>query len=223
MNLAMVPPHKKGRLGPVLIWYIYQLNKLNVEIRSNTEANLDIVRKLGPAVVVLATGAVPVVPALPGIEQNSVFTAFDVLTGRADVGHSVVIVGGGSIGCETSEFLYEMGKQVTVVEMLPELAMDMGTRDRRRMLNRLISLPITFVTSARCVKIMARGVVVTDHNGERTIPADAVILAVGTRPNNTLYPVLRAAGIDTRLAGDCWHGGKIAQAISDGLRVGLIL
>ncbi|MFC2021910.1 FAD-dependent oxidoreductase, partial [Chloroflexota bacterium] len=181
------------------------------------------IRDLGPDAVILATGAVPLIPQLPGSERRNVVTAFDLLSGRAEVGHKVVIIGGGSVGCETAEFLLEREKQVTVVEMLPELATDMGGRDRFRMLNRMTDLPIVFMTRTKCRAIVSEGIIVGDHNEERILTADTVVLAVGTTPNNALFPLLRAAGLETHMAGDCWHVGKIAQAVSDGLRLGCTL
>ncbi|MFC2001973.1 FAD-dependent oxidoreductase [Chloroflexota bacterium] len=223
INLAMVPPCKRERLAPLLMWFLTQLNKLNVEVRLNVEADVDVIRQLRPDAVILAAGAVPVIPQLPGVERRNVVTAMDILAGCADAGHKTVIIGGGSIGCETAEFLQERGKKVTVVEMLPELAGDMGVYDRFRMLNRITSSPIIFRTGTECRAIVDGGVVVSDGDREQTIAADTVVLAAGTRPNNTLFPLLRAAGVETRMAGDCWHAGKIAQAVYDGLRLGSVL
>ena len=181
-------------------------------------------RSVGPDVVILATGSEPVIPQLPGIGQGKVVTAVDVLAGRAEAGQKVLIVGGGSTGCETAEFLWAKGKDVTVVEMLPELAGDMGFRDRLRMLTRIKTLPISFITGARCNEIQTEGVRITkQENQTLSIPADTIVLAVGVKQNNALYPLLKAQEIETHLAGDCWRLGKIAGAITDGLRLGCVL
>ena len=63
----------------------------------------------------------------------------------------------------------------------------------------------------------------TKEKEEQFIGADTVVLAVGVKPNNNLFPLLKASGFTTHLAGDCWRIGRIAGAIGDGLRLGCIL
>jgi 2,4-dienoyl-CoA reductase-like NADH-dependent reductase (Old Yellow Enzyme family)/thioredoxin reductase len=224
MSLAIEIPHKRNRIKPLIDYFVDQLKRLNVETKLNTEADIDFIMNFGPDAVILATGAKPIIPQLPGIDQGNVVTAIDILTGRAKAGQKVFIIGGGSIGCETAEFLLEKGKEVTVAEMLSELASDMGFRDRLRLLMRMNTLPINFITNARCNQIREEGVMVTTkENQNQFIRSDTVILAVGTKQNNTLYPVLKAKGVETHLAGDCCRLGKIAGAITDGQRLGCTL
>lgn len=221
--LAATPPHKE-RIKLLIDYLVTQLKKLHVEIRLNTEANLEQIRNLRTDLVVLATGATPLIPQLPGIKLDHVVTAFDILTGQAEAGHKVVVIGGGSTGCETAEFLFEKGEEVTVVEMLPELASDMGFRDRVRLLSRITNLPINFLTNVKCSGIQKGEVmVVTQQGEERFIDADTVVLAVGVQPNNSLFPLLEAEGFKTYLVGNCSEGARIADAIGDGFRLGYTL
>ncbi len=224
MSLAMVPPHKRDRIEPLIDYYATQLERLKVATKLNTEAKIELIGHFGPDAVILATGAKPIIPQLPGVDQGNVVTAIDILAGRAEAGQKVLVIGGGSIGCETAEFLFEHGKEVTVAEILPELACDMGFRDRLRLLMRIHTLPINFITNARCDKIQKEGVmIIAKDSREQFIRADTVVLAVGTKQNNGLYPLLKAQGFETHLAGDCWRMGRIAGAIGDGLRLGCIL
>ncbi|MFC2067137.1 FAD-dependent oxidoreductase [Chloroflexota bacterium] len=223
LNLAMVPPHKRERIEPLITYLSTQLKKLNVEISLNTEANIELIERLQPDIVILAAGAKPVIPKLPGIDLDHVFTAIDILADQVNAGHKVVIIGGGSIGCETAELLLEREKEVTVVEMLPELAADMGFRDRVRLMTRIATLPIDYVTNARCSEIQKEGVIITKDNKQQFIRADTVVLAVGLKPNNSLLPLLMAKGFETHMAGDCWHIGRIFDAMGDGLRLGCVI
>jgi NADH dehydrogenase FAD-containing subunit len=89
---------------------------------------------------------------------------------------------------------------------------------------RIHTLPINFITNARCDKIQKEGVrITTKDSREQFIRADTVVLAVGTKQNNSLYPLLKAQGFETHMAGDCWRIARIAGAIGDGLRLGCIL
>ncbi len=224
LNAAIVPPFKRERMEPLITYLTTQLKKLNVEVRLKSEANLGLIESLKPDAVILATGATPAVPKLPGVNLDNIVTAIDVLTGKAKVGQNVAIVGGGSIGCETAEFLHEKGKKVTVIETLPKLASDMGERDRLRLMIRLNELPITFLTNAPCIEIQREGVITTDkENKKQLIKADTVVLAVGSKPNNSLFPALMDKGVETYLIGDSWHIGRIADAIGDGLKLGSLI
>ena len=224
MSLAMATSPKRKRIEPLINYFAAQLSRLHVETKLNTEANTDLITDYAPDAVIVATGANPIIPPLPGIEQGNVFTAIDILAGRVKAGQKVLIIGGGSIGCETAEFLVENGKEVTVAEILPELASDMGFRDRLRLLMRIKTLPIIFLTNAKCNEILKDGVIVTTQDSQnQSIRADTVILAVGTKQNNSLYPPLKEKGTETHLIGDCCRIGKIAGAITDGLRLGCLL
>jgi pyruvate/2-oxoglutarate dehydrogenase complex dihydrolipoamide dehydrogenase (E3) component len=136
-----------SRTDPFILidYYVTQLERLKVATKLNTEAKIELIGTFGPDVVILATGAKPIIPQLPGVDQGNVVTAIDILAGRAEAGQKVLVIGGGSIGCETAEFLFENGKEVTVAEILPELASDMGFRDRLRLLMRIHTLPINFM------------------------------------------------------------------------------
>jgi NADPH-dependent 2,4-dienoyl-CoA reductase/sulfur reductase-like enzyme len=224
MRFAMAPPHKRERIEPLIDFFVNQLDRLKVETKLNTEVGIELIEILEPDAVILATGSKPVIPELCGVNQSNVVTAIDILAGRVESGQKVLIIGGGSTGCETAEFLHAKGKEITVVEMLSELACDMGFRDRQRLLLRINTLPINFVTQATCTEIQKEGAVIKTIDGQRqVIRADTLVLAVGMKQNNALYPLLRAKGFETHLAGDCWRIAKIAGAISDGLRLGCIL
>jgi 2,4-dienoyl-CoA reductase-like NADH-dependent reductase (Old Yellow Enzyme family)/thioredoxin reductase len=223
LAVGAIPPYKQ-RLKPLISYFETQLKKLDVDIRLNTEANLDLIVSLGADVVLMAAGSSPAIPRIPGIDGKNVFTAIDILTGKVEAGKTVVVIGGGSTGCETAEFLLEKGRETIVVEMLPGLALDAGANERLRLLNRITALPIAFLTNTRCSEIKADGITVSGkENTERFIKANTVVLALGVRPNNALFQELHARGIETHMAGDCWHPGMIARAVSDGSRLGYTL
>lgn len=213
LNLAAAPPHK-DRIEPLIAYLATELNRLGVEVRLSTEATIEKIKALMPDAVVLATGSTPIIPQIPGVNLAHVVTASDILAGRAEAGPKVVVVGAGSTGCETAEFLFEKGKEVTVVEMLPELASDMGFRDRVRLLTRIAGLPIRFLTNATCSEIQKTGVRIRTEQGEgRFIEADTVVLAVGSKRNDSLLSLLDAEGLKVYPVGDCGGGKKIADAI----------
>ena len=155
--------------------------------------------------LVLATGAVPVVPPIPGVELDNVFTLHGVHDAegiRAALGkhkaRDVVIVGGGLIGVEATEALAEHGCRVTIVEMLPQI-LNMLDWEMARLLERhLESHGVRVLTDSRVTSFEGDGRlerVVTD-DGE--FPADLAILAIGVRPNVDLA---RKAGLQIGTTG----------------------
>jgi len=223
LHLAAVPPSKKELIEPFITFLAAQLSKLKVELLLNTKAGLDVVAAMKPDIVVVATGAEPVIPEFPGSHMKNVVTAFDILADQAETGNRVVVVGGGSIGLETASYLHRKGKEVVVVEMQSELASDLGPRARQRLLSRIKELSVTFHT-AECTNIKQDGVTVTTKDGkEHFVRADAVVLAVGTKQRNSFFPLLRSKGYETYLVGDCWHIGKDVGAVREGFQLGCAL
>jgi len=95
-----------------------QLHKLGVSIRLGSKTTAKRVQKDSVDVVVIATGAVPSKPEIPGVERRNVATAWDVLGGKVHVGEQVVVIGGNALGLETADFLATQRSIVDVVEML---------------------------------------------------------------------------------------------------------
>jgi 2,4-dienoyl-CoA reductase-like NADH-dependent reductase (Old Yellow Enzyme family)/thioredoxin reductase len=224
LYLATLPPDKE-RLSPLVKYFEHQLEVLKVDVKLGAEVDLETIQKLKPDVVVIATGSNASVPPIPGVNLPNVFTPKEILNSDMNLqGKRVVVVGAGSTGCETADYIYEHGADTTVIEMSAGVALEAGASDRTRMMNRLNTLPIQFLTSTRCLEIKEDGVRIADSsNAESFLPADIVVLAAGVRPNNQLFQAIHAQGIEAHMAGDCWHSGQIARAVADGARVGHLL
>ncbi len=102
-----------------------------------------------------------------------------------------MIIGGGSVGCETAEYLAEKGKKVTVIEMLDTMAEKMVNVARTILMGHLKGLGVTLLTSCKCLEITDSSVACQDKEGTvHTIPADTVVAAVGDKADNALYRAL---------------------------------
>ncbi len=104
--------------------YLTVQYKHEVESKLNEDVTVESIEKVKPDAVIIAAGATPIIPRIPGATGINVATAIDVLTGRKDTGRNVIIIGGGAIGCETAEFLIKKGKNVTILEMLNRMGND---------------------------------------------------------------------------------------------------
>lgn len=229
--LAAVPPYK-SEINNIIQYLTTQMKKLGIAVETGRKATAEEILKLmrgdGYDELVVAVGASPAIPEADGVAERlgeSVFTAVDLLAGRVPdekVGESVVVVGGGMVGCETAEFLAARGKKVTIVEMKKRIAEDIGPTTRWTVVKRLRETPnIQIVTSAKLESVTDRGVVVEANGGreQREIEAATVVLAVGMRrneePQRSLHDKVKFVEV-----GDCVEPRKILEAIHEGWRVG---
>ncbi|MEM0233394.1 MAG: FAD-dependent oxidoreductase, partial [Candidatus Nezhaarchaeales archaeon] len=141
-------------------YFMNVLPKLGVKIRYNTEADAAKVLAENPDVVIIAVGASPLIPPIPGVE-NAV-TAFDVLMGKVDVKDKVVIIGGGGVGCNTAAKLADEGKDVTLIEMLPRIGQDIGITTRWTVLMYLRDKGVKLLTNKKAIEIRKNSVVIED-------------------------------------------------------------
>lgn len=88
------PPYKSEMMAAV-DFLSHMLEKIHVEVKLSTKASIDTIRSEGVDVVIVASGSTPIIPKIPGVENDYVFTAEDVLMNRKTVGKKVVVIGGG--------------------------------------------------------------------------------------------------------------------------------
>jgi 2,4-dienoyl-CoA reductase-like NADH-dependent reductase (Old Yellow Enzyme family)/thioredoxin reductase len=223
LNLAALPPNK-GDIVPWLNYLVGQLKKAGVETRLNTESSSGLISKSQPDAVIIATGGIPLIPDIPGIRSRNVVTAQDVLSGKAEAGEKVVIIGGGEVGCETGLYLAEKGKRVVIVEILKRMASEMGPMVRRRLMDGLRQRQVIMLTNAKCEEITEHSVTVTSADGRKdTYPADTVILAVGSGKSDDLFKRLEGKIPEVYCVGDASQPQGIMEAVRDGYRAALSL
>jgi 2,4-dienoyl-CoA reductase-like NADH-dependent reductase (Old Yellow Enzyme family)/thioredoxin reductase len=213
--LATRPPHKE-ELQNILDYLRIQMGKLKVEIELRKTIRPEIIDEEKPDAVVVATGAVPLIPRIPGIESKRVVTAWDVLAGKVDPKDEIAIVGGGEVGCETAEYLTELGRNVTLVEALGDLALDMEPLNRYLLLQRLKEREIKVHTGTMFKEVTNEGIVVGDAFGEHVLRAESIILSLGTVPDNALASSLRGKVEQLYVIGDCVKPRRTLEAIHEG-------
>jgi pyruvate/2-oxoglutarate dehydrogenase complex dihydrolipoamide dehydrogenase (E3) component len=218
---AALPPHKSGI--PVLTSYLAsQMDRLDIKVELGKAATPAIVEQKNPDVVILATGSIPLVPDIPGIDRGNVVTAQQVLTGEAKVGEKVVVIGGELVGCETAEFLADQGKQVTVVRRGAAMAEKLSPSARELLLLRLEAKGVTLLTGVKYEEISEKGLTIITREGERkTLEADTIVLAAGARSDIELFQALQGKVKEVYLAGDCVQPRRIVDAISEGSQIAL--
>jgi 2,4-dienoyl-CoA reductase (NADPH2) len=218
---AALPPYKE-EWNTLVNYLVTQLRKFNVEVRLSEECTVRTVKESEPDAVIVATGATPILPDIPGVDKGNVVTAMEALMGSKQVGQNVVIVGGGSIGCETAEFLFKMGKKVTILEMLDRIGADIGEWNRWVIVDRLNAAGIRVETGSKVELITEGGVKITRPNGlQEFFEADSVVIAVGMESKDKISDELSGKVISLYKVGDCLEPRKVKQAIEGGFLAGL--
>lgn len=197
---------------------------LGVDVRLKTGVTPDMVKQCEPDVVILASGAMPLIPPIPGIDRGNVVNAWDVLGGRTTVGQRVLVIGGGGVGLETGEHLALLGRQVIVAEMLEQAGADMVRSVRGHLMERLNGLGVKIHTSTRIEEIAEDGVTVCTKEGrQRWEGIDTVVVAAGSKPRDGLAKDIAAMAREFYVIGDALRPAGGLAARSSGLECGLKL
>jgi 2,4-dienoyl-CoA reductase (NADPH2) len=226
-----------------------QARVAGVRVKLESAMDRGKIRRGKPEAVIVATGARPAVPDLPGVDGSHVVSAWDLLADRATAGKEVVVIGGGAVGCETALHLCESGtlggealrflafnraeswevlerlitrgwRKVTIVEMLDRIGQDVGLSTRWSILQDLHRYGVRAVTGAKAREILSDGVVVERADKTEKIPCDSVVLAMGSRPVQELADRLVGIVPEIHVVGDAKGPRKALDAIWEGYEVG---
>ncbi|MEQ2128738.1 NAD(P)/FAD-dependent oxidoreductase [Caldanaerobacter subterraneus KAk] len=221
---ASMPPHKEELMG-IVEYYKEVLPKLGVEIKLNHRVTAEEVAQWEADAIMFATGGEPIVFPIPGLKEYGYMTALDVLKEGKETGQTVAIIGGGLIGMETADYLSEKGKKVMVIELLDEVARDMGVFEKNLLMKRLKERDVEIYVKTK-LKEVNKSLVTETPEGERNLPLpDTIVLSVGMRPNRTLYEEVKKLVPEEKLylIGDAKEVRKIVHAISEGRNVALTI
>ena len=211
INLACRPPYKQE----VSKWIIYLLNecaRYGVEIRYQSEATSSVIEQFNPQIVILATGAKPIVLPVEGSE--SLIQANDVLSGSINIlGGNVAIIGGGMVGMETAEYILHHARgnaRVTLIEMMDAIGQGMVPNNLVPTLKRFKEEGVQMITGAKVKSILEGTITVETKQGEVSYPGFThVVCAAGSKPWNPLYEDVKDQ-FETYVIGDA---NGVAQAL----------
>lgn len=247
-NLACAAPGKQ-EFASLLDYYTQALADLDVEINLNTTATVPMIRKIFPDAVILATGAQPYEPEMPVNGKPFIVNAHEVLNGTPVSGPDIVLIGGGSVGCETALFLAAKGTidadtlkflmlheaediatlkalitrgsyRIHLIETGPHLAPDIGKSTRWALMKHLNLMGVNIYTGYKVTEINTDGIMAVNNNGAALeLKADTVVMATGSKPVAALYQALKDYELKTFLVGDATGSGKVLNAIHQAFTV----
>jgi len=250
VNLAKAPPGK-AEFGNLIESMKARMASRGVEVVLGTPLTADMVKNEGPDLLAVASGARAVEPPVPGIDLPHVVRAWDVLSGKAwDIGRNVVVVGGSATGCETALFisslgvpdaeaftflmyhsaedpsfamdlLHRSGRRITVIDMVPRLAENVGRTARWSLIKGLRLMGVDLRPGTRLLEITEDSVVVETSGGEEIIPADTVVTASGAASVHELAEEAGAPGMEVIKIGDAVEPRRITEAVREGFEAAL--
>lgn len=197
-----------------------QVYKCGVTVRLMKEADAASVKEFAPDVVVVAAGASPFTPSIPGADRNIVVNAVDVLTGDSTTGDNVVVIGGGEVGFEAALYLNERGKNVILLEMQDKILLgSMAMNQRMSLMDMIQANNISYKVSTNVTEIGDGYVAISDSDGSKTIPCDTVVMATGFKSNSALANALKADGLTVHTIGDYNSPRKVVNATGEGYKI----
>ncbi len=241
--IAGSPPHKH-ELWELINYYDAMLDRYDIDVILEHEVTADFIRERKPDYVIAAEGAEPVRPRIEGIDDPKTVSAWDVLMHDPPLGTEIAIIGGGAVGLETAGFLAVKGtlepealhflflneaetierlrelctrgtKKITVFEMLPRAAAEVGRSTRWVLMNGVNRYGITILTGTKVLSMNGGKVVYEREGATGSMQFDSVVNAVGSRPVRKVADTLAATGVPFTVIGDSDRPARIDKAIHD--------
>lgn len=226
LKVACVPIGKQD-LCQVIKWMRHRLEKENVNIQTNTNVTLELLKtKFKDYEVIVSTGAKPlIINAFTQFKQW--MSADDVLAGRAFPGRKIVIIGGGSVGCETADYLaplindrFPRNRDVTVIEMAQEVMMNESGPGRSLLVQRMMKKGVKILVNTKVVAVEKDKIKYLQNGVEGVIDdADTLIFACGYQTDPAFENMLKELKMSYHLIGDAHQVGNIKDAIGEAYRL----
>mgnify|MGYP002543267041 CR=1 FL=1 len=191
-----------------------EMKEYGVEVQLNTPATVARIRALDPYCVVIACGGNQIVPRIPGVDNKNVYYIEDVLLGRIRFkGKKIAVIGGGHVGLEVAHFLCAEN-QVTVVEMQKEVGSSIYRTAKYKLLSLLEEAGVKILTEHAIAGVTDSTAVLRrmDTGEDVEIAADAVVMAMGNRPDMHYIEKIAEAFEKTVVIGDATSAGTMADA-----------
>jgi NADPH-dependent 2,4-dienoyl-CoA reductase/sulfur reductase-like enzyme len=226
--IASFPPMKQ-EFTCLIQFLVSQVYKAGVAVELNKEVTSELIDELHPDAVIISTGGMPMIPGhIPGIEGENVMTSWDVLAGKVLPKRRVLVIGGGSAGCEIADFithpvndLSPNGNQVTIMEMLDNVCLDDLSPRRSQLIQRLLAKGVRIMTGTRVTEVLTDGVRYQTDKMEKIFRGiDTIVLAMGTRAENLLVQELKNGSTPFFIIGDAKEPRGAWEAIAEGWEIG---
>ena len=215
-------PPKKDYLNWLIEYYKKRIEDLNIDLRLSQEATPDTVKAVNPDVVLVAVGAKPIVPNIPGVDGDNVYSVEQVLGGETNFkGNIIAVIGSGLTGLETAELLQQSGNKTLIVEMLDTIAPDAYVQNLMDVKSRLSEDKTEYLPSHQLTAIKSGAIEMKNTKTQEIIKRsiDAVVLSVGYKPDRDLVDSFKNIAPIVQIIGDAKEVKNIGMATRSGYQV----
>lgn len=223
LHLACVPVGKQD-LTKVVQYMSHRLETAGVEVRLNTPVTKELLeQEFKDYEIITAAGAkANIIPAFTNFRQW--MTADDILAGKQFPGRKIVIIGGGSVGCELADYLAPLlndrfirNRDITVLEMEQEIMMSETGPGRSLLVQRMIQKGISIQCRAKVISTTEDSITYEQNGQEYTISdADTLVFANGYHIDSSMEDMLKEVNVNYHLIGGGHKVGTIKDAVSEG-------
>lgn len=223
-KLTAVPSAKQD-FTTLLQWQQVQFRKYGVRTVLNTEYTPDMAKAERPDVIILAAGSTEKTLPFAGLDNEHVYKAQEILSGKKNTsGDNVVVIGGGSVGVETAGHLAQDFKNVTILEVRDRISMD-GEFSNNYFMFRLLDEKKVQSFANAYYQNWENGTVTFKQRDEihKIYDVTDIVLSVGSAPNNSLKEEFEALGIETKVTGDALNVKPGLKNIEESFFLGLSL
>lgn len=247
---AKLPAHRE--FGMLINDLRLQLIKNGVYVKKGVEVTPDIIGRVDPDAVVLATGAKEKAHSIPGVDRRNVITTIELFEKNVEIGRNVAIIGGGALGCEAALFLANKGtisseilaflfrmeaedigtlrrlsstgfKEITLITRKDRVGEKIGQTTRWIFLQEFRRLNVKIITRVKNLSVTENGVSFEVDGVARELQVDTVIISTGMQPIRGLYESLKDGMREVYIVGDAKKPRKAIEAIREGAEVGITL
>ncbi|WP_425447648.1 FAD-dependent oxidoreductase [Dethiothermospora halolimnae] len=223
LEIAAVPSFK-SRYGDLIKWYEKQVKDLDIDIKFNTTADMELIDKMDPDAVIMATGSEESTPPIEGIENAEM--SDDVLLGKCNVGDEVVMVGGGFVGAETALHLAKQGKKVTIFDISKQPDLGLAGLSLLRPYGLFDQYGVSVNLGVPVIEIHKDHVITVNEMGQKVkTKADTIVNAVGRNAilDNDIIKKLKNNGKQVYSVGDAKKARKVSEAVFEGFNAAMMI
>ncbi|MCM3690702.1 FAD-dependent oxidoreductase [Neobacillus niacini] len=223
LNLV-TSPKAQEKMNWMIQYHTNEMERLNVDVRLNTEASIESIKALKPNAVYLATGAKPIIPKVDGVKNTLVCDYEDVFLQRKDFSYKkIVVVGSGMVCYSVVGQLAARGSDVVLVEVPTETGSKVTPHTRLMLINRLKKANVDIIEDHKIVRILSNSIMIENSEEQREIKVDHVVFSMGTESVNPLEELYSQHFDNIFVIGDAINPGSITNAIKDGFEKSYVL
>lgn len=224
LNLVTQPTAQE-KMNWMIQYHTNEMERLNVDVRLETEASIEKIKALDPYAVFLATGAKPIIPEVDGVTHQIVCDYEDVLLQRKDfTNNKIVVIGSGMVCYSVANQLASRGNDVVLVEVPTETGSKVTPPTRMMLINRLKKANVEIIEEHKVIRILPNSIIIKDNlEQKREIMVDHVVFSMGTQSYNPLEEMYSKHFDNVFVIGDAINPGSITNAIKDGFEKSYVL